>query len=371
MSVTIFLILCILCFSVILFYQLYFRMRLAFASKRKLEPAYYLNFPVSVVICAKNEEHNLKRNLPFILNQDYENFEVVVVDDNSTDESWFFLKSLQQEYSNLKVIRLSENVNFFSGKKFPLSIGIKSASYNHLLLTDADCRPSSDMWIRLMASGFGRDRQIVLGFGNYEEKKGFLNLMIRFETLYTAMQFFSFAIAGIPYMGVGRNLAYTKQLFNAHKGFSKHYNIISGDDDLFINAAADKVNTGYVLHPGAFTVSVPHSSWSAWWKQKRRHMTTGVWYKWKHKVLLSMYPISLLLFYVSLIFAIQEQNNFYYVLSLLILKIIFDIIIYRKVSEKFTGKNLYFFSFIFEILLILLYGMIFLVNLFSKQKKWK
>jgi glycosyltransferase involved in cell wall biosynthesis len=371
MSVTIFLVLYILFFAIVLFYQLYFRMRLAFASKRALQPQYYLNIPVSVIICAKNEEVNLKKNLPFVLNQDYENFEVVVVDDNSNDETYFYLKSLQQQYSNLKVIRLTENVNFFSGKKFPLSLGIKSATHNHLLLTDADCRPSTNMWIRLMASGFGKEKQLVLGYGQYDKKKGLLNSLICFETIYTALQYFSFALARMPYMGVGRNLAYTKQLFNAQRGFSKHYNIVSGDDDLFVNAAADKTNTACVIHPDAFTVSVPSSTWSAWWKQKRRHLTTGVWYKRKHKILLSLYPVALVLFYMTMSFAILEHNNFYFVLALLILKVMFDIVIYRKISEKFAGKNLYFISFVFEFLLILVYGMIFFANIFSKQRKWK
>ncbi len=346
-------------------------MKLAYAQKKALQPRYYLNIPVSVIICAKNEERNLNQNLPLILNQDYDNFEVVVVDDNSNDESSFFLKSLQRQYSNLKVVTLTENVNFFSGKKFPLSLGIKSASHNHLLLTDADCRPASAMWLRLMVSGFIDDKSIVLGYGKYAWKKGFLNTLIRFETLHTAMQYFSFALTGMPYMGVGRNLAYTKQIFNAQKGFSRHYNVISGDDDLFVNSAANKLNTACVIHPDAFTVSESHSSWSAWWKQKRRHLTTGVRYKRKHQLLLSIYPIFLFLFYVSGICAFLQQNNFYIILSLLVLKILLDIILYRKISKKFTEKNLYLFSFILEILLILIYGLVYMSNLFSKQKKWK
>jgi glycosyltransferase involved in cell wall biosynthesis len=361
----------ILSFIAVMFYIVYFRMRLAFAAKRILQPQYFTNYPVSVVIAAKNEEENLKKNLPFILNQEYAKFEVVVVDDNSTDDTYFFLKSLQQDHHNLKVIRLNENVNFFSGKKFPLSIGIRSATYNHLLFTDADCRPSSPHWIRLMVSGFSNDKQIVLGYGKYSAEKGLLNMLIRFETMLTAMQYFSFALAKIPYMGVGRNLAYQKELFNQHKGFSGHYNVVSGDDDLFINAAADQKNTACVLHPDALTISIPKTTFKKWWKQKRRHLTTGMYYKTNHKILLALYPISLLTFYVSLIFTLQDQNNLFIFLPLLIAKVIVDLVVYKNISEKFSEKKLYLISVIIEVLLIGINGMILLENIFSKQRKWK
>jgi cellulose synthase/poly-beta-1,6-N-acetylglucosamine synthase-like glycosyltransferase len=358
-------------FGIIVFYILFFRMRLAYAAKRILRPQYYTNFPVSVVICARNEEENLKKNLPHILSQAYQTFEVVVVDDNSADESYFYLKALQQEHSNLKVIRLNENVNFFSGKKFPLSIGIRSASYDHLLLTDADCMPSSAHWIQLMVSGFVTNKKIVLGYGKYAQHKGLLNILIRFDTLYTAMNYFSFSLAGVPYMGVGRNLAYHKELFNEQKGFSKHYNVVSGDDDLFVNAAADTKNTACLIHPYAFTVSEPRRTWGEWWKQKLRHLKTSVFYRTKHKLLLSLYPLSVLAFYISLVFSVQDENNLYIFLSLLLLKIILDIIVYKKISELLSEKKLYLFSFFIELFLIVFLGLVFLAGIFSKQKKWK
>ncbi len=361
----------IISFGIILFYILFFRMRLAFAARRILRPQYYTNFPVSVVICARNEEENLKKNLPGILSQEYHSFEVVVVDDNSSDESYFYLKSLQQEHPKLKVIRLSENVNFFSGKKFPLSIGIRSASHDHLLLTDADCKPSSAHWLQLMVSGFIRNKKIVLGYGKYASRKGLLNKIIRFDTLYTAMNYFSFSLAEMPYMGVGRNLAYHKDLFNEQKGFSKHYNVVSGDDDLFVNAAADNTNTACLIHPDAFTISEPRHSWCDWWKQKQRHLKTGVFYKSKHKLLLALYPLSLLVFYLSFIITLQNENNFYIFLSLLFLKIILDIIVYKKISELLSEKKLYVFSFFLEMFLIVFLGMVFLIGIFSRQKKWK
>lgn len=346
-------------------------MRLAFASSNKLKPQLENEIPVSVIICAKNEEDNLKINLPEILEQDYSNFEVVVIDDNSTDETYYVLKAMQQKHKHLEIVRLSENVNFFKGKKFPLSIGIRSAKHPYLLLTDADTRPLSNQWIKSMSAGFTNNKKIVLGYGKYDSKSGFLNKIIRFETMYTALQYFSFALAKIPYMGVGRNLAYEKSLFNDQKGFSQHYNVMSGDDDLFINACATKKNTSVVIHQDSFTVSEPHITLGKWWKQKRRHLTTGTFYKTKHKLLLSLYPTAYVLFFLSFSFAIQDKNNFYILFSLLLLKVILSMVVYKKVTEKFFEKKLFIFSLFFEAFLILFYGIIFLTNMFSKQGKWK
>ena len=176
---------------------------------------------VSVVICAKNEYSNLKKNLPQILNQDYPDFEVILVNDASDDYTHELLEDFERKYEKLKVITIKENLNFFSGKKFALSIGIKSAKNDLLLLTDADCYPNSPNWIRHMADPFSDpETEIVLGYGPYEKKPGILNAIIRFDTLMVAVQYFSFALKQKAFMGVGRNLAYRKSLFYKNGGFN-------------------------------------------------------------------------------------------------------------------------------------------------------
>ena len=260
----------IICFAIVVLYIVFFRFRLVFLKRNREKLSHSKLPPVSVIVCAKNEEKNLKQNLPLILQQDYPDFEVIVVDDNSTDETYYLLKVMQHDYPHLHVIRLNENVNFFRGKKFPLSIGIREARNEHLLLTDADCIPLTKNWVRTMAENFTKNKEIVLGYGKHKQQKGFLNSLIRFETLYTAMQYFSFALAGIAYMGVGRNMAYKKQTFTKQKGFSKHYNLMSGDDDLFVNSAATKNNVAIEINYDSFTISEPKQNWKSWWKQKRR-----------------------------------------------------------------------------------------------------
>jgi len=239
--------------------------------------------PVSVVISAKNEFPNLKKNLPLILTQDYHEYEVVVVNDASDDETIFLLEDLQREYSHLKVVNITQDLNFFKGKKFPLALGIKSAKHENLLLTDADCSPAGSEWIGKMADNFTNEKEIILGYGKYYEEPGILNKIIRFETAFTAIQYLSFALSGMPYMGVGRNLAYKKTLFLKNKGFISHYNVSSGDDDLFVNRVANRRNTGIEVIKESFTLSPPKRSFKTWWKQKRRHISAGKYYKFKHK----------------------------------------------------------------------------------------
>ncbi len=206
--------------------------------------------PVSVIVCARNEALHLTAFLPAVLEQDFPEFEVIVVDDDSSDETAAVLQQFQQKYDRLRVIRLAPKTG--PGKKQALEAGIAAARYERLVFTDADCRPASPLWLRHIAGGFGKAGvEIVLGYAPAYTRSGLLNRWIRFETLQTAMQYFSFALAGLPYMGVGRNLAWLKPVFGRVQGFSRHRRIPSGDDDLLVNAAARGDNTALRLHPEA------------------------------------------------------------------------------------------------------------------------
>src|SRR5436190_18120790 len=253
------------CFAAVtaiqVFYYSWFFSRVAFyKQKQKLKSQQH---PVSVIVCARDEDENLARNLPGVLVQTYRStYEVVAVNDNSVDDSKYILQELKKTFRSLNVVELTQEAKLISGKKYPLSVGIREAKYEVLLLTDADCVPASDQWIQKMQEAYDDNTEIVLGYGAYHKKKGLLNKLIRFETFHTALQYLSYAIAGIPYMGVGRNLSYKKSVFFRLKGFSAHNHIASGDDDLFINLAANKKNTEIVIDKYAFTLSEPAGSWS-------------------------------------------------------------------------------------------------------------
>ena len=288
-----------------IFYYLYFFRRLAFYK----EPikASNIQYAVSIIVCARDEANNLANNLPGLLVQDYKTtHEIVVVNDNSLDDSKYLIDEFKKSFKNINHLLLSQEAKLISGKKFPLSMGIKSAKHEIVLLTDADCVPASEHWMHKMQDAYADNIEVVLGYGAYKKKSGLLNKLIRFETFHTALQYFSYALAGKPYMGVGRNLSYKKEVFLRNKGFSSINMIPSGDDDLFINQVANKHNTAIVIDPEAHTLSEPKTSWTEWMNQKYRHYTTAKFYKPIHKFLLGLYSLTLFAIYpllaVSIIF---------------------------------------------------------------------
>jgi len=263
---------------------------------------------ISVIIAARNEADNIYENLPFILDQNYPNFEVIVVVNQSTDESKHILQAYQQQYSNLRFTLVEKSKHLRPGKKLSVTLGIKAARYEHLVFTDADCKPATKNWLREVASQFSERSELVLGYGPYASEKGLLNKLIRFDTAWIAINYFSFALARLPYMGVGRNLAYTKSLFEKANGFRSHYSIPSGDDDLFIQEAAKKKNYSIALHPDSFAYSEPEKTWEAWIRQKTRHHSTSDRYQVIKKALLGIYPLTLLLMYVFFITLLFNDN---------------------------------------------------------------
>lgn len=258
--------------------------------------------PVSIVIAARNESDNLYQNLPKILEQNYPApFEVVVINNQSMDDSKYLLDALSRQYPNLVVMEVERSKHLKPSKKFPLTMGIKKASYEHLVFTDADCTPASDLWLRKLVEKFSEKKQIVLGYGPYNKRKGFLNKIIRFDTTMIAVNYFSMAINRIPYMGVGRNMAYTKSVFQSTNGFKSHYSLMSGDDDLFIQEAARKNNYTIQLDPDSFQYSEAKDNWESFVLQKSRHYTTSPRYKVFKRMMLGIYPMTLILMLISFV----------------------------------------------------------------------
>lgn len=352
-----------------LFYYLFFFIRLAVYKPKPRRTSQ--THPVSVIICARDEAANLAKNLPGALVQQYRTtHEVIVVDDNSYDDSKYLLEEYQKIYKQLHFVQLKQEAKLIPGKKFPLSVGIKTAKYEIVLLTDADCVPASEFWIDKMQQVYDDDTEIVLGYGAFHKKKGLLNKLIRWETFHTAMQYFSYALAGKPYMGVGRNLSYKKTIFYRHKGFSAHNNIPSGDDDLFINMAATKTNTKINIDKDAFTLSDAPKTWKSWIRQKNRHYSTGKYYKPLHKFLLGLYTLSHFLFYpllaVSLIFF-----NWQMVLIVFGARFLVQAIILYPCMKKLDEQKMYPWFLIIDIWMFFYY-LIFAAAVFKKPKKvWK
>lgn len=328
--------------------------------------------PVSVIICAKNEAENLRLFLPSIISQNYPDFEIVLINDSSSDDSLEVMEGFAKIHSNIKIVNVKNVEAFWANKKYALTLGIKASKHEHLLFTDADCMPVSENWIKEMSSHLHEKQSIVLGYGKYGKiEKSFFNKLVRFETLLTAIQYFSYAKMGLPYMGVGRNLAYTKQAFFNVNGFINHIKINSGDDDLFINQIADSKNTSICFSKESFTESVPKSTFKSWIKQKRRHISTAKYYKLKHKILLGLFYLTNLFFWILAISLFISTYKWPLVLSLFILRILIQLIIIDASSKKLNETDLVIWFPILEISLIIIQLSIFITNLISKPNFWK
>jgi glycosyltransferase involved in cell wall biosynthesis len=351
-----------------LFYYGFFFMRLAFYKpKAKLSSQ---TQPVSVIICARDEAANLAKNLPGSLVQQYRTtHEVIVVNDNSFDDSKYLLEEFQKSFKQLHVVELKQEAKFIPGKKFPLSIGIKTAKYETVLLTDADCVPASEFWIDKMQETYDDDTEIVLGYGPYHKTKGILNKLIRWETFTTAMQYLSYALAGKPYMGVGRNLSYKKTIFFRHKGFTAHNNIASGDDDLFIKTAATATNTKINIDADTFTLSEPAKSWSQWLKQKRRHYSTAKYYKGIHKFLLGLYSFSQFLFYPLFVTSMLFYG-WQFALIVFGIRFIVQSIVYYFCMKQLNEKDLYPWFLFLDIWMFFYYIIFSLALVRRPGRKW-
>ena len=355
-------------FIQVIFHIFFFGKFAFFKPKRKAQK----NIAVSVIICAKNEAKNLKRFLPSIISQDYPNFEIILINDASYDDSLEIMESFASKHANIKIVNVENIEAFWGNKKYALTLGIKASKNDFLLFTDADSNPLSKHWIKQMTSHFSNNKSIILGYGTYSKvKNSLVNKLIRFETLVTAIHYFSFAKIGIPYMGVGRNLAYRKETFFKAKGFMNHMNILSGDDDLFINQVATNNNTAICISKNSFTESIPKTSFKSWFKQKRRHISTTNHYKLKHKILLSLIYVSNFFFWALAITLLTFQFNWVIVLLLFSLRLIVQYIIIGLSSKKLNEIDLLVLLPFLDFFLMITQLTIFINNLIAKPNHWK
>ncbi len=326
--------------------------------------------PVSVIVCAKNEAKNLQKTIPLLLEQQYPDFEIILINDRSSDDTLEVMEAFQEKDDRIKIVDVAPNEAFWGNKKYALTLGIKKAQHEHMLFIDADCWPSSSYWISSMSNKFSSKKQLVLGYGAYDKRKGLLNKLIRYETLATAVQYLSYAKAGIPYMGVGRNLGYTSDLYYSVNGFISHIKIPSGDDDLFVNEAATKENTSVCLEKVGFTVSEPKTTFSEWMQQKRRHVTTAHLYKKSHQFLLGSFFTFNLLFWIFLVLCFIF-SPWMMVTALVILRLGVQWVIYGGSASVLNEKDLRYYIPFLDLFLILFQLAIFIKNSTSKPASWK
>lgn len=356
-------------FIQIVYYWLVF-FRLSFVRPFSSVPEYLP--PASIIICAKNEAENLKRYLKIVLIQQYPQFEVIVVNDQSTDNTIDVLVGYYKRNKNLKIVNIAPGEEKkYPGKKYALMKGIETATFDTIVVTDADCRPASTVWLAKMVGTYLSETRFVLGYSPFEKEGGFLNKLIRYENFMTAMQYFGFAKAGLPYMGVGRNLSYRKEVLRNFTGFEKSKKMLTGDDDLLVNAVAKRGNTEICLDKDAFLFTQPEHTFSAWLNQKKRHLRSGFSYRFIHQLLLFVFAASGFLFYAAFITVLVKAVWWKAALGLFFATILLKLFATFRVYGKLGAKDLRFLAPVLDIV----YGgyllLIFLLLLLKPKDSWK
>mgnify|MGYP000193025395 CR=1 FL=1 len=327
--------------------------------------------PVSIIICAKNEAKNLEKYIPAIMQQDYPEFELIVVDDGSWDSSIDLLMNWAKQYPNFRHTRTlhEDDKRDLRGKKFALTIGIKASKYEHLVFTDADCVPESDQWLQTLVGGF-ENCNMVLGYGAYEMKPTLVNRLIRFETFKIAKRYFAFANLGKAYMGVGRNMAYTKSSFYDLFGFRSHIHVQSGDDDLFIQDFSKQEAVAICPNNSANTLSIPKQSWKEWIRQKRRHISTSSYYRSDIKRILIILELSSLFFFLGFVTLPLLNVPIVFWFPLFVVQLVLQYIFYYKFSKQLGEQKLWLLHPLYEVFIWLFQALITLSVWVKKPKHW-
>lgn len=360
----------IVCAALQMFFYLFFFLRLNFERGFSSLPEF--SPPVSVIICAKNEASALKQYLKIVLIQQYPVFEVIVVNDESTDHSIDVLVEYYKRNKNLKIINIDSGTSKdFAGKKFALQKGIEAASYETIVVTDADCRPATTHWLSKLVGSYLQNTNFVLGYSPYERQDGFLNKVIRYENFISSLLCFGFAKAGIPYMGVGRNLSYKKNVFAINDTFTSHKHLPTGDDDLFVNRNATRGNTEICLDKDAYVFTAPKTTVYEWLLQKKRHLRAGFHYKIHHSFLLLLFSVSLFGLYLSLIILCATSGISALVLYTLCALILIKLIISFRLFKRLTYDDLKLLSPVLDVFYTAYLITIFFLLLLQPKDKWK
>jgi cellulose synthase/poly-beta-1,6-N-acetylglucosamine synthase-like glycosyltransferase len=323
--------------------------------------------PISIIIAAKDESENLQKNLRSILNQEYSEFEVIVICDHPTDNSIDILTEFQRSYKNLRIIN---DIETKPGKKIALTLGINASSHENLVFTDADCQAASKFWLREIASNFSDTKHLILGYGGYYSTKKLLNSFVRYDTAIIAFHYFGSAIVGQAYMGVGRNLAYTKTLWQKAGEFSSHAEIASGDDDLFVISASTKENTAICLNPEAFTYSEAKQTFRDFLNQKSRHISTSTKYNLKSKFISGAEIISRAFFFTSL--TLLSLNGFLLIGIILVLfRFLVEFHLQTKMNKTLKTNLSVFYVILFDIFAPFFYSFLVIYKLLiHSNKQW-
>lgn len=361
-------------FSLLLYYLVFYG---RFVFRKEKKHVLSEDFPpISIIIVAHDEAHHLIKSLPELLTQDYPNYEVVLVNDNSTDETPQLAIEMRNKYHNLHYVNMTSSVSTIEGKKFPMAIGIQAAQNDVVLLTGPSCQPSSPYWLRQVAGRFVRRTRVVLGHASYEKRPGFFNKLLHYDALETSIIAFSYTICGMPVMADGRNLAYNKDIFFKNKEkYFRHSQLPFGEDCIFINEAVKHDVCNVVASPEAVMEQYP-IEFSKWFQLKQFALISRSFYKTVPRMLLKWYNWLGFWFHIAAIgtLAVIAVLKNWILLGIVgaavLLKIGMQYLVFIKGANKLGEKEVLPGMLLYDILVTVLRPWIYLGSKFEKSK-WK
>lgn len=327
--------------------------------------------PISIIITARNEEDNLMENLPVIFEQQYSTFEVIVVNNQSVDDTGSVLKAFQEKYPQLRVIEIERNHHLAYGKKLAITVAIKGAKYDHIIVTDPDSCPASKRWITDIAGKFSTQKELVIGFSSYTKQPGLLNRIIRLDNTVNTLQAIALGKSGVIIKGNRKNMGYSKSLFISNNGFKDHYSLQSGDEDLFVQKIAKKRNYAFSLSPLSHTTTSTENTWKEWFQRKSEECTAKAKYSVFKKALLGIYSISLILFYVSFVILLMENKVCWLIWGAFGLILLLKWVILGRAFKKLSQQTLVAGVVLWDLLFAFLNPIIYYTHDQSIGNKWK
>ncbi|MBQ0016991.1 MAG: glycosyltransferase [Bacteroidales bacterium] len=311
---------------------------------------------VSIVVVASSQANLLREHLVQLLEQTYPTFEVVVVDYQSHDDTPFVLKVLSAQYPNLKCVRMSEDINLFQSRLYPLSIGIRSAKYDTIVLVEPACVPSDKNWLTALMGGYrSDDDKIVLGYTHLNVRKGLLGCLEKYDNLVYHCSFLSAASLNVPYTGCGWNLSYRRSFFFDRGAFIQFYDEADEADDLFVNHNANKHNTNYVItNKSMMQVSAPET-FKEWHLLRRHRIATRKLYSSWRSTYISLTPLMTILFYAACVMMFVNNLTIPWVIpvALLLIKFLWQIVCVAQVSKSFSLGNIHWAAPLLELYFII------------------
>ena len=330
--------------------------------------------PISIVITAHNEAHHLVESLPVILTQEYPDYEVVLVNDNSQDEIEQLALELNNRYHHLHYVNMGSSRSTMEGRKFPFAIGIQAASNPTVVFTNSSCIPSSPFWLQHIASKFVRQKEVVLAHTTYQSRGGLLNKWLHYDALVNSVRAFSYTLAKMPVLADSHNLAFKRHLFfdNKEKFFALS-RLPFGEDNIFINQVANGKMCDVAVDPEAVIYQTP-ISFSDWLRNKRYELVSQSYYRALHRFVLQCYNWLSFLFYpaaiASIALAALEMNWLALGIGIgvTLLKFGMQFMVFHKGAKKMGEKGAAVSMLFFDLFFLLLQPWIYLASKFEKSR---